>query len=150
MWKVVEVICFHTNRNQVCDSYASNICPDIKMSVHTKSIMNSMEFVMFFASIVGVRLTNPDFRFNKYTFCTVLVISTFLFSGCYSIIINRHDLFLILETLCAWGLVIPVIYILSLKSMLITNINTFISRAQINWLYLCNKPKNFDHFGISS
>lgn len=78
------------------------------MSAHIESLMDTTNFIMFFASFVGVYITNPDFRFNILTFCTFAVIAIFKVLSVYSIVINKTDFFHVLETLCCYGLTIPV------------------------------------------
>lgn len=77
-------------------------------SAHTRSMVDTLNFILLFATFVGVRLTDSDFRFNRLTFCTFALVFMFKVCSVYSVVINKHDLFRVLETLCCWGLTIPV------------------------------------------
>lgn len=74
----------------------------------TITMLKNMQFIVTIASVCGMRITDADFRFNVLTLCTCVVISTFKLLGVYTICINRLNVFLVLETLCLYGLTIPV------------------------------------------
>lgn len=88
--------------------YAVLICNRAYMMVKVTSNFDTIYVIRLVGRIVGMLVIDLDWQFNRYTLATCSVIIAFKVLSVYTIWICFNDPFHVIETVCCYGITIPV------------------------------------------
>lgn len=91
--------------------FSRNECtmePPSQNTPQVHAMLQNMNLILRASYFVGLDLTDPNWTFNRFTLITLLLVMYFEVSAVYTIYTNRRNIVMIIETLCCYGINIPV------------------------------------------